>query len=379
MLAGALIAQGNAAYAGGDVAQAEECYREAIGYGLDLVAAYNNLGNALTAQLRLDEAMEAYRTALSIDPGADNAGFAYSLCLLLAGEEAEGRRRFEHRRRADPGRRDHERRPDLPQWQPGVDLARRRVLLTAEQGSGDLIQHARFAPVLAQTASAVVLEMPWPLQPLFRSMPGIERVIGLDDAAHGCDIACPLLSLPLLFGSDGGMQPPYIAPPIDRTARWQSWLDRSPPGRRIGLVCHGDQRHPHDRDRSIALAAFAPLLALPDTAFVLVQTEIRDPDRAAFEAADNLRCPGAGLTDYGDTAALLSRLDLLVSVDTSVAHLAGAMGLTVWTLLPHVPDYRWGLGSDGSAWYPSMRLFRQEDAGDWRTAIDRVRMALASM
>ena len=376
-LVGGLIALGNAAYAGGDLTQAEQLYREAIASGLDLVAGYNNLGNVLTARLRLEEAMDAYRTALSIDPGADNVGFAYSLCLLLMGEEAEGRQRFEHRRRADSPRRDHERRPDLPQWQPGVDLTGRRVLLAAEQGSGDLIQHARFAPILARTTASVVLEMPWPLGPLFRDMPGIERVIGLDDTAHGCDIACPLLSLPLLFGSGAGLVPPYIAPPIDRLARWQAWLDRSPPGRRIGLVCHGDQRHPRDRDRSIALAAFASLLALPDTAFILVQTEIRGSDRAAFEAADNLRCPAAALTDYMDTAALLSGLDLLISVDTSVAHLAGAMGLKVWTLLPHFPDYRWGLGSDTSIWYPSMRLFRQDRPNEWAPVIERVRLALA--
>ncbi|WP_158930695.1 tetratricopeptide repeat protein [Acidisphaera sp. S103] len=375
-LTSALIAQGNAAYASGDMAQAEQLYREAIDFGLDLVAAYSNLGNALTAQLRVPEALDAYHAALAIDPKADNAGFAYSLCLLLAGDEAEGRRRFEHRRMVEPLRRDHERRPDLPQWRPGVDLAGRRVLLTAEQGSGDLIQYARFAPVLARVAAAVVLEMPWPLGGLFRDMPGIERVIGLDDSDHGCDIACPLLSLPLLLGSDAGVSPPYVSPPMDRSARWQAWLDRSPPGRRIGLVCHGDQRHPRDRDRSIALAAFAPLLTLPDIAFVLVQTEIQSADRSVFEAADNLRCPAAALTDYADTAALLSGLDLLISVDTSVAHLAGAMGLPVWTLLPYFPDHRWGLGSEGSAWYPSMRLFRQERAGAWEPVVERVRGTL---
>jgi ADP-heptose:LPS heptosyltransferase len=172
------------------------------------------------------------------------------------------------------------------------------------------------------------------------------------------------------------MPPPYVSAPEDRLARWAAWLDRSPPGRRIGLVCHGDQRHPRDRDRSIALAAFAPILTLPDIAFVLVQTEIRSTDRAAFEAADNVRCPAAALTDYADTAALLSGLDLLISVDTSAAHLAGAMGLPVWTLLPYFPDYRWGLGSDDSAWYPSMRLFRQERAGAWQPVIERVRAAL---
>ena len=372
-LVGALIARGNAAYAGSDMAVAERLYREAIGFGLDLVAGYNNLGNALTGQLRIPEALEAYRAALAIDPGSDNTGFAYSLCLLLAGNDQEGWRQFEHRRGVEPLRRDHERRPDLPQWRPSVELAGRRVLLTAEQGSGDLIQHARFAPILARTAAAVVLEMPWPLGAVFHTLPGIERVIGLDDPAHGCDIACPLMSLPLFFGADAGMPPPYVTAPVDRLARWTAWLDRSPPGRRIGLVCHGDPRHPRDRDRSIALAALAPLLDMPDVTFVLIQTEVRETDRAAFDAADNVRCPGAALTDYADTAALLSGLDLLISVDTSVAHLAGAMGLPVWTLLPYCPDYRWKLGRDDSPWYPSMRLYRQERPGGWGTVIQRVR------
>jgi tetratricopeptide (TPR) repeat protein len=375
-LVGALIAQGNVAYNSGDMTGAEQLYRQAIGFGVDLVAGYNNLGNALTGQLRLPEAQEAYRAALALDPDADDAGFAYSLCLLLSGNDEAGWRRFEHRRRVEPLRRDHERRPDLPQWRPGSDLTGRRVLLTAEQGNGDLIQHARFAPILARQAAAVVLEMPWNLAGLFRTLPGIERVIGLDDPDHGCDIACPLLSLPLLLGADTGIALPYIVPPAERLARWTAWLDRSPPGRRIGLVCHGDPRHPRDRDRSIALAAMAPLLDMPDVAFVLVQTEISAADRPAFETADNVRCPAAALTDYADTAALLSGLDLLISVDTSAAHLAGAMAIPVWTLLPYCPDYRWRLGRDDSPWYPSMRLFRQERPGEWGPVIERVRLAL---
>ncbi|HET6308174.1 MAG TPA: tetratricopeptide repeat protein [Rhodopila sp.] len=375
-LAGALIADGNAAYADGDMKRAEALYREAIGSGWDLVAGYNNLGNALTAQLRLAEAQEAYRLALAIDPGADNTGFAYSLCLLLAGDEEEGRKRFEHRRRAEKLRRDHERRPELPQWQPGMDLAGRRVLLTAEQGSGDLVQYARFAPLLARKAASVVLEMPWTLGGLFRALPGVDRVIGLDEPAVGCDIACPLLSLPLLLGSDAGVAPPYVVAPVERLGRWAAWLDRSSPGRRIGLVCHGDARHPRDAERSIPLAALAPLLETGWASFVLVQTEIGAADRAAFEAAGNVRCPAAALTDYADTAALLAGLDLVISVDTSVAHLAGAMGRTVWTLLPYCPDYRWGLGCEDSSLYPSMRLFRQERPGDWGSVIERVRTAI---
>lgn len=375
-MAGALIAQGNAAYAGGDMRQAEHLYREAIGLGVDLEAAYNNLANALTGQLRLSEALEAYRAALSVNPEADTAGFAYSLCLLLSGDEEQGRHHFERRRRVETLRRDHERRPELPQWHPGISLTGKRVLLTAEQGSGDLIQYARFAPVVAQSAASVVLEMPWPLINLFQTLPGIERIVGLDDTVLDCDIACPLLSLPLLLGQANGVPPPYITAPPARIPRWAAWLGRSGPGRRIGLVCSGDQRHPRDRERSIALSVFAPLLELPGLTFVLPQTEIRDTDRVAFEAADNLRCPAAALTDYADTAALLSGLELLITVDTSAAHLAGAMGLPVWTLLTYAPDYRWGIGRDDSPWYPSIRLFRQEQPDQWEPVIQRVCEAL---
>lgn len=371
-LTGALIGQGNAAYGDGDMQAAERFYREAIGFKPDFAGGYTNLGNALTGQLRVPEALAAYRSALDLEPANDSAAFAYGLCLLLSGDERNGWRHYERRRGVADLRHNYERRPDLPQWRPGQSLDGKHVLLTAEQGSGDVIQYARFAPVLSRHAASVVLELPWALAPLLRTLPGIERVVGLDEPVRDCDIACALASLPLLLGPDSGMAPPYVAAPVDRVARWAAWLDRSPSGRRIGLVCSGDPRHPHDRRRSIALADMAPLLAIPDTAFVLVHTEVRATDRAAFEAAPKLRCPAAALTDYADTAALLSGLDLLITVDTSAAHLAGAMGLPVWTLLPYCPDYRWKLGREATFWYPSMRLYRQERPGDWQTVIRRI-------
>jgi len=371
-LVSGLINQGNAAYSADHMQAAERWYHEAIGFKPDFAGGYTNLGNALTGQLRLPEALAAYRSALDLDPANDNAGFAYSLCLLLSGDDQEGWRHYERRRGVPALQPNYARRPALPQWQPGMSLAGQRVLLTAEQGSGDLIQYARFALVLARSAAAVVLEMPWPLAAVFQGLPGVERIIGLDEAATGCDIACPLLSLPLLLGSDAGMPPPYLVAPADRVARWSAWLDRSSPGSRIGLVCSGDPRHPYDRRRSIALAKMAPLLAIPGASIILVQTEIREADRPIFHTSANLRCPAAALTDYADTAALLSGLDRLITVDTSLAHLAGAMGLPVWTLLPYCPDYRWKLGRDDTPWYPSMRLYRQERPGDWEAVIQRI-------
>jgi Flp pilus assembly protein TadD len=372
-LTSVLIAQGNAAYANGLMEQAESRYREATVLQPDLEAGFLNLGNALTAQLRLTEGLDAYRTAHSLDPANDELAFALALALLLAGDRDEGLRLHERRRGVAYLRPNYQRRPDLPEWQPGDSLAGKRVLVTAEQGAGDLIQHARFVPALAEIAASVVLEMPWPLTGLFHDLPGVGRVITLTDQDHGCDVACPLLSLPLILGPDAGLKPAYITPLPDRQLRWAAWLDRGPPGRRIGLVCGGDPRHLRDRDRSFPLGMLAPLMDIADATFVLVQTEIRCQDRDTFDGMANLRAPEAALTDYADTAALLSCLDLLISVDTSVAHLAGAMGQPVWTLLPYCPDYRWMLGRDDTPWYPSMRLFRQDRPGDWETVLKRVR------
>ena len=365
--------RGNQAYAEGAIMLAESLYREAIDTRPDFAGALSNLGNALTLQLRIPDALAAYRSALALEPDNDSIAFAYSLCLLLSGDEDNGWRVHEHRRNVPQMLSNYVRRPDLPQWHPGVSLAGKRVLVIAEQGAGDLLQYVRFAPALAKLAAAVVLEAPWSLAPVMRSLPGIEALIDLEAPYPACDIACPVVSLRLLLGAEAGLTPPYLAAPIERQARWAAWLDRGPQGRRIGLVCSGDSRHPHDGLRSIPLADLAPIFDAGDAAFVLVQSEIRDGDRAAFEAAYDLRSPEAALTDYGDTAALLAGLDLLITVDTSVAHLAGAMGLPVWTLLPFCPDYRWKLGRDDTPWYPTRRLYRQDRPGDWETVLRRVK------
>jgi tetratricopeptide (TPR) repeat protein len=372
-LAIALIEQGNAAYLNDEMAAAEASYHEAVRLAPALPAAHLSRGNALTALRRLPEAEAAYRTALGLDPGCDDAAFALSLSLQLAGRYGESLGPYERRRQVAALRPNYGRRPGLAQWRPGGTLAGRRVLVTAEQGFGDMIQHARFVPALAAIAAEVVLELPWPLAPAFQDLPGAARIIALDDPDPACDVACPLLSLPLALGTDSPPAPPYVAPRPERAFRWAAWLARSGPGRRVGLACSGGPGHPDDKRRSFPLALFGPLLDVPGATFVLVQNEIRDTDRDTFDRAENLRCPEAALTDFADTAALLAELDLVVSVDTSVAHLAGAMALPAWTLLPYYPDCRWMLGRDDSPWYPTMRLYRQERPGDWDTVIRRVR------
>jgi Flp pilus assembly protein TadD len=357
-----------------DLAAAEHCFRSAIAAQPGFIAALNNLGNTLVAQTRLAEAWPCYAAALTLQPDNAHAGFAYALSLLLGGDFAAGWRNFEARREVAALRWNYQRRPTLPQWHPGTALEGRRVLVMAEQGAGDVLQFVRYAPLLAARGAQVVLELPRELHGVLAGLPGIARIVALEDAVADCDIACPLLSLPLYFSTTGETIPhavPYAQAPADRVVRWRDWLGARR-GRRIGLVCSGRPDHPHDRHRSIPLAMLAPILAVPDCTFVLLQQHVRVRDEPVLAATPSLRWPGAALQDFADTAALLGELDLLVTVDSSVAHLAGAMGLPAWLLLPFAPDFRWMLGRDDTPWYLTLRLRRQPAHGDWDTVIAAV-------
>jgi tetratricopeptide (TPR) repeat protein len=376
-LASTLVEQGNGAYHDSAMETAERLYRQALDLLPSLSVALTNLGNALTQQLRLPEAMEAYQAAVAADAENHGAWFAMSLAVLLKGEIEEGFRLFEHRRKMPGMAMNFERRPAIPVWRAGDSLAGKRVLVTAEQGAGDIIQTARFVPALAQQASAVLFEAPWPMKGLFEALPGVERVVSLEETVSDCDVSIPVMSLPLLLGGNAGAVPPYLTPLEERVWRWEAWLDRASPGRRIGLVFSGDSKHPRDRERSVTLETYRPLLSL-DASFVVVQPWMSDADWDEMDDADNVRFPGAALTDWADTAALMSLLDLVITVDTAAAHLAGALGRPVWTLLPYCPDWRWLLGRPDSPWYPSMRLYRQDRRGDWESVIRRVREDLAA-
>ncbi|MDR3538068.1 MAG: tetratricopeptide repeat protein [Acetobacteraceae bacterium] len=380
-LCAALLTCGNHALGCDELDAAEAFYREAIGERPDFAEALNNLGNTLVAHDRLEEAVAAYRTALALRPDSAETAFSLSLALLaqgpaVAGAMAEGWRLFEARRRMADLACNFDRRPALPKWQPDTLLEGRHVLLMSEQGRGDVLQYLRYAPLLAEAGVDVVLELPDELCPLGDALPGVRRVVGLDDPAPECDLGLPLLSLPLIFGTTPQSIParvPYLAAPPARLARWQAWLGPAA-GRRIGLVCSGNKQHPHDYRRGIALERLAPLLAVPDTTFVLLQPDLREGDLVAAAAMPWLRRPTLG--DFGDTAALMMQMDLVVSIDTSAAHLAGALGLPVWLLLPYSSDYRWNLSASDSPWYPTMRLYRQSRPGGWDDVIETVRRDL---
>jgi hypothetical protein len=375
-LAEALLLAGNAAI-GADPAEAERRYREAIytqpGY-LDAIA---NLGESLVEQGRLPAALAAFRTALTLRPGDASTGFSYAVACLLAGDLAEGWRHFEARRAMAAWH--YDRRRALPQWREGMPLAGRHLLLMAEQGIGDALQFGRYATVLARQGVALTLEVPAALLSLFAATAHVP-VIGPDDAAPGCDLACPLMSLPLLCGTrldSIPANPTTLQVPPARIATWRDRLGLDAGGPRIGLVCSGDARNPHDASRSIPFAAMAPLLRVGAARWVLLQPEIRDRDRAAIAAVPDLAVPGGALRDFVDTAAVIASLDLVIAADTGVAHLAASLGRPVWLLLPQRPDWRWMLHRHDSPWYPTVTLYRQPQRGDWHGVIDVVCRDLA--
>jgi tetratricopeptide (TPR) repeat protein len=332
------------------------------------------LAEALVGLGRYDEALAACRTIAGLRPQV--AAWNESLVLLLLGRFAEGWRKYEGRWGIDghdPPRADA-RVPDLAQV-PG-----KRILLISEQGRGDIIQFARYAPLLARLGAHVTLQVYVELKPLLQSLEGV-AVIADGEPEPRYDIATPLLSLPVAFGTELATIPadiPYLSVPDDRMAAWRQRL--GPRGKpRIGIAWSGAVDHGRDSRRSMALHQLAPLLGLPDFEFHSVQKDVRATDQAWLEQHQSLRDHGAALHDFADAAALISMMDLVIAVDTAAAHLAGALARPVWILLPRIADWRWLLDRDDSPWYPTARLFRLRRGGDWDGVVADVARALAAL
>jgi len=339
------------------------------------VAALNNRGTVLHDMKRPLEAIESYEQALVLAPEDRHTRANAAMCRLLIGDFRYGWQGFEWRGSATD-------RPDLhrPLWLGDAPLAGKTILLWAEQGLGDTIQFCRFASLVADRgASAVLLSVPAPLESLMTSLDGVTRVLKNGEKLPATDYYCPLPSLPLAF--DIGLstipaQPQYLSADPARVALWAEKLGpRSRP--RIGLVWSGNPEHRNDRNRSIPLQQFIRL-AGGAFEFVCLQKEIRDRDQPALEQWPAIRLFHEDLTDFGDTAALAENMDLVIAVDTSLAHLAGALGRPLWLMLPYVPDWRWLLDREDSPWYPTARLFRQPQPGDWDSVLDAVRQELAA-
>jgi tetratricopeptide (TPR) repeat protein len=376
-----LVNLGRALRAAGDFAGAEAAYRRALAGAPEEPEVHNNLGNVLLAQGDAPAAIAAYRSAIARRPDYANAHYNLGMALLAAGELAEGWRECAWRLVSAPATAGMARA--VPVW-TGEPMPHQTLLLRAEQGQGDTIQFVRYAPLAAQRSGAhVVLEVQRSLVPLLTGLPGVAAVVAQGDPLPECDRVCPLLTLPEVFGTVTATIPagePYLHPPADRVAGWQVRL-AGVPGLKVGLVWAGEPNLGNqtllDRRRSLPLAALAPLAAVPDTVFVSLQKGAAAAQARQPPAGMVLLDWTADLHDFADTAALIGALDLVISVDTAVAHLAGALGRPVWLLNRSDSDWRWGFAGETTPWYPSMRLFRQPRPGDWTDPVQRVAAALA--
>jgi len=342
------------------------------------VDALGNRGLVLRDLDRPLEALASYDRALSIEPDNTETHSNRSCLRLLLGDLERGFEEFEWRWRVPdfaPRRADFAQ----PLWRGGEPLEGRTILLHAEQGYGDALQFVRYAPLVAARGARVVLEVPPPLTALVASVPGAALVVGRGEKLPDFDCHCPLLSLPLAFKTRLDTIPaaiPYLSAPQDRVAKWRQRLPETR-GRRIGIAWAGNPNFKGDRTRSPGLARISPLFSLGGVEFLGLQKDLGEGDRDILRDNPRVLYLGDTIEDFADTAAIMSLVDLVISSDTSVAHLAGALGKPVWVLLQHVADWRWLLDRGDSPWYPTARLFRQPENGDWESVIRQVADALA--
>ncbi|MDE2335394.1 MAG: glycosyltransferase family protein [Rhodospirillales bacterium] len=340
-----------------------------------LSLAFAELGDhdsAITCQLR----------AIGLDPARADAHLALAEGLLAAGEFGPGWIEYEWRNETEAGR------GLLPtmtsaRWN-GMRIPKGRILLVGDQGYGDTIQFARYIELVAQRCESVFLGCSAELAPLLARLPGVAACFQNWDAIPGHAAHARLSSLPGLFHTTIDTIPdrtPYLQPDPARVAAWAQHLERAAPRplRRIGLAWSGRPTHPNDHRRSLRLARLAPLGSVAGTHFVSLQKPFPPPDAAAAGAFPGLGDLSAQLADFADTAALIANLDLVVTVDSAVAHLSGALGVPVWILLPWASDWRWLRGRADSPWYPTARLFRQRNAGAWDEVVAGVAAALRAL
>jgi tetratricopeptide (TPR) repeat protein len=361
----------------GGYAKAVAAYDRALSIAPDHVKAWNNRGLALQALNRHEEALASYAKALELQKDYADAHFNQALALLTIGEFRRGFEKYEWRWRRSgipPGRG-----YGRPLWLGEYPLERRTILLHAEQGLGDTIQFVRYVPMLARAGAKVVLEVQPQLKALLGQIEGAAAVVARGEPLPAFDVHCPLGSLPLALKTEPTTIPStdrYIGADEAQMAKWRLRLEAL--GRpRIALAWSGNPQHMNDRNRSIPLSLFAPLWSTGALHFLSVQRELRDGDAELLAREPRVTQLGTELDDFANTAAVLALVDLVITVDTSVAHLAGAMGRPVYILVPFSPDWRWTLAGESSRWYPTARLFRQPSVGDWDSVIERLRGELA--
>lgn len=335
---------------------------------------HTSIGLVLRKMGKYDDSIPAFCRSIALRPNYADAHWGLALTLLVLGDFSAGWVEYEWRNNLPEIVSPRNFAP--PRW-TGEKLDGKTILLHAEQGFGDTLQFIRYVPLVIQRGGRVVVECPPELATVLRGVEGIHEIYVQGQTLPPFDVHCSIMSLPLTFGTEPHTIPakvPYFTVPSDRIAAWKNRIKDAP--LRVGLAWAGRPQHGDDRNRSMRLDDFAPLAAVKSVRFYVLQKGPAASQAATPPPGMDIVNWTADLQDFVDTAALISNLDLVICVDTSVAHLAGALGKPVWVLLPLVPDWRWMLNRPDTPWYPTMRLFRQTKAGDWTTVIAEITQAL---
>ena len=354
----------------GDLNNAILHYKKALELDDGLAEVHNNLGMAFQDKGQFDDAEKSFRKALQLNGNLAEAHFNLSSALLLSGRLKEGWEEYEWRLKfSEFGY------PSNQTLWDGEDIKEKTLLLCAEQGFEDTIQFIRYAPLIADRKIQVLVACQKELESLLWQIKGVNRVIPFGQSLPPFDFQCHLLSLPRIFDTTLSNIPsnvPYISVRPSALRQWKDKIEDKESKLRIGIAWAGDPSHRKNHLRSLVLSDFLPLLQRKDIGFYKLQKDTYEEQKLTLNGELPIIDYSYLITDFSDTAAFIENLDLIISVDTSVAHLAGALGKTVWTLLPYVPDWRWMLDREDSPWYPTMRLFRQPSPGDWGSVIKRV-------
>jgi tetratricopeptide (TPR) repeat protein len=347
-------------------------YDKALALNANLAEAWVGRGNVLSATRRYDEALKCFVEAQRIAPELGEASYNEGLCRLLLGDYERGFEKYEARwtmRSLSKARRGQ----SPPLWLGDSSIAGKTILLHAEQGLGDTILASRYAPMVAALGARVVLEVQAQLKPLFGNLEGVSALVATGEKLPDFDFHCPLMSLPLAFKTRLDTIPdkiPYLTVQDEVVRKWNARLGAN--GFKVGITWAGNPTFIDDRKRSIPLESILPVTGISGATYISIQKDLRPGDQEVLNANPKIVQLGREIKDFQDTAAIMMSLDLVISVDTSVVNLAGALGRPIWVLLPFNPDWRWLLGRSNSPWYPTARIFRQTKEGDWASVISSV-------
>lgn len=352
--------------------EAIEYYSKALRLDPVLIDAHYNMGIAFRDVMKINEAIACYKNAIQLDPNFTFAHFNLSLALLLSGNFREGWEEFKWRWKI---KELSQRRNFLqPQWN-GANIPGKTLLLHAEDGFGDTIQFVRYASLIAHHDTKVIVECQKELTSLIQNVDGISQVVSYGDELPDFDFYCSLLRLPYLFRMTLENLPartPYIKPSPSLTEKWRKRMKNDNSKFKIGLVWSGSAREGKLRYRSCPFEFFSVLTEFDNITFYSLQKQL--PENKLINIPRDMKFVDymKEIDNFSDTAGLIENLDLVISVDTAVAHLAGAIGKQVWTLVSFPPDWRWMLDRNDSPWYPTMKLFRQPSQGEWQVVINNI-------